>query len=174
MTEKVLVAYSSKHGATGEIAEKVGEALRGQGLEVDVSPARSVRSVDPYRAVVVGSAVYMGRWRRDALRLLRRQKAALVERDVWLFGSGPVGDDDQREGEDADRWIRPPKVQRLADEIGAHAHAVFGGVVSEDEGGFMRRNMAKNMAPEVRDRRDWDEIETWAKGIVAALVADRS
>jgi menaquinone-dependent protoporphyrinogen oxidase len=174
MANRVLVAYGSKHGSTAEIAERIGATLEAQGLEADVRQARTVRSLDPYPAVVVGSAVYMGRWRRDALRLLRRQKAALVERDVWLFGSGPVGDDDQREGEDADRWIRPPKVQRLADEIGAHAHAVFGGVVSEDEGGFMRRNMAKNMAPEVRDRRDWDEIETWAKGIAAALVADRS
>ena len=89
--DRVLVAYGTKHGATAEIAEAIGKALIAAGLGVDVRRARRVRSLAPYQAVVLGSAVYAGRWRRDAMRLLRR--AELRERAVWLFSSGPVGED---------------------------------------------------------------------------------
>jgi hypothetical protein len=60
----------------------------------------------------------------------------------------------------------------MASEIGARDHAVFGGRVSED-GGFMRRSMARNTPPELRDRRDWTAIEAWAQGIAATLVPGR-
>jgi hypothetical protein len=35
--------------------------------------------------------------------------------------------------------------------------------------GMMQRSMAKGMAPEFRDRRDWDVIRAWAQGIAADL-----
>jgi menaquinone-dependent protoporphyrinogen oxidase len=166
MADKVLVAYGTKYGATAEIAERIAEVLRADGLDVDLVRARRVRSMEPYGRVVIGSAVYMARWRSDALRLLRRQKRLLRERDVWLFSSGPVGEDAAKQKDEGGRWVRPTKVQRLAEEIGAHDHAVFGGRVAE-EGGFMRRNMAKGTPAEFRDSRDWDEIEAWAKNIVS-------
>jgi menaquinone-dependent protoporphyrinogen oxidase len=173
MADRVLVAYGSKFGSTAEIAEAVGNALRAAGLDVDVQAARAVRSLDPYRAVVVGSAVYMGRWRRDALRLLRRRRKELAQRDVWIFSSGPVGEDKPSatpaEEKRQDRWTRPPRVQQLASEIGAHEYEVFGGRVSEDAGGFMRKSMARKTPPELRDRRDWAAIDTWARGIAAAV-----
>jgi menaquinone-dependent protoporphyrinogen IX oxidase len=34
----VLVAYASKYGATKEIAEKIGQALRQAGVRADVLP----------------------------------------------------------------------------------------------------------------------------------------
>ena len=46
---------------------------------------------------------------------------------------------------------------------------MFGGRVSEDAGGFLRKNMAKNTPPEFRDRRDWAAIEAWAKRIADSL-----
>jgi menaquinone-dependent protoporphyrinogen oxidase len=46
---------------------------------------------------------------------------------------------------------------------------VFGGRVSEDAGGFLRKNMAKNTPPEFRDRRDCTAIEAWAKRIADSL-----
>jgi menaquinone-dependent protoporphyrinogen oxidase len=162
---RILVAYGTKHGATAEIAAAIGDALRAAGLEVDVSAAGKVRSLGPYRAVVLGSAVYSGRWRRDAMRLLRR--AELADREVWLFSSGPVGED-RGDPAKAARWTRPPKVTELGERIGAHAHVVFGGKVDEG-GGFMRKKMARDMPAELRDRRDWRQIEDWARSIAAAL-----
>lgn len=170
MTGEVLVGYGSKYGSTAEIAEAIGNTLRLAGLGVDVQRARDVRSLEAYRAVVLGSAVYMARWRRDALRLLARQRD-LAQREVWLFSSGPVGKDTGEPEEKVERWTKPKRVQRLAARIGAHEHVVFGGRVSDEVGGFLRKKMAQNTPPELRDRRDWSAIEAWAQKIAASLRA---
>jgi menaquinone-dependent protoporphyrinogen oxidase len=161
----VLVAYGTKHGATAAIAEAIAETLRDAGLEVDVQRAHRVRSIGSYRAVVLGSAVYAGRWRRDALRLLRR--SGLRARDVWLFSSGPVGES-KGDPEQFERMTRPPRVQQIAADIGAREHVVFGGMVAEDAG-FIRKKMARRIPPELHDLRDWDAIETWSRAIAATL-----
>jgi menaquinone-dependent protoporphyrinogen oxidase len=77
---RVLVAYGSKLGSTAEIAEFLGMEFRLHGLDVTVAPADQVDSVRPYEFVVIGSAIYMARWRRSALRLLRRERKALMSR----------------------------------------------------------------------------------------------
>jgi menaquinone-dependent protoporphyrinogen oxidase len=163
--DPILVAYGTKHGATAEIAEKIGGTLRDAGFRVDVRPAGEVGTLDSYRAAVIGSAVYMGRWRRDALRLLRRSE--LERLDVWLFSSGPVGEQ-KTDHSDVDRWTRPPKVDHLAAKIGAHDHVGFGGMIAEDSG-FMRKRMARGTPPDLRDLRDWRLIEAWARGIANTL-----
>ena len=59
----ILVAYASKRGSTGEIAESIADVLRQSKLEVDCKPAGEVESLDCHDGVVLGSAVYMKRWR---------------------------------------------------------------------------------------------------------------
>jgi len=163
--DRVLVAYGTKHGATAEIAEAIAKALSRAGLAVDVQRAGRVHSLERYRAVVLGSAVYAGRWRGDALRLLRRPE--LRDVDVWLFSSGTVGED-TGDPKQIERLTRPPRVQRLAADLGAHEHVAFGGMVADDAG-FIRKKMARKIPPELRDRRDWEAIDTWAQSIAAAL-----
>ena len=166
--DRVLVAYGTKHGATTEIAETLADTLRAAGLKVDVQRARRVGSLEPYRAVVLGSAVYAGRWRRDATRVLRR--ADLKDREVWLFSSGPVGEN-KGDPEQLEKWTKPRRVQELAMSIGVREHVVFGGMVAEDAG-FVRKKMARNIPPELRDLRDWQQIEAWAQSIAAALTSE--
>jgi menaquinone-dependent protoporphyrinogen oxidase len=163
--DRVLVAYGTKHGATAEIAQAIARTLTTAGLEVDIQRAGRVRSLERYRAVVLGSAVYAGRWRRDALRVLRRSE--LGEREVWLFSSGPVGED-KGDAEQLERFTKPPRVRQIAENIGAHELTVFGGMVSDDAG-FIRKKMARKIPPELRDRRDWGEIEAWAQTIATTL-----
>ncbi len=170
--DRVLVAYGSKYGSTAEIAEAIGATLRERGLEADVRRARAVRSLEGYRAAVVGSAVYAGRWRSDALRLLNVQRDWLAAHDVWLFSSGPVGEDDPKaDPAQTERWTKPTKVQQAATEIGARDHAVFGGKVDVNRG-FIRKKMARNVPEAARDRRDWDEVAAWAAGIAATLAPE--
>ena len=66
----VLVAYASKHGSTEEIAEAIAASLRECGLAADCVAAGAVNSLEGYDAVVLGSAVYMRPWRREARRFL--------------------------------------------------------------------------------------------------------
>ena len=165
---RVLVAYGSKHGATAEIAQAIGDVLAASGLEVDVRRARAVHSLEPYRVVVLGSAVYAGRWRSDAFRLLRRPE--LRDLDVWLFSSGPVGEESSKDPKQTERLTRPPRVEALGASHGVHEHVVFGGMVAEDSG-FIRKKMARRMPAELRDRRDWNAIAAWAQRISATVTS---
>ena len=58
----VLVATASKYGSTAEIAEAIGRALRENGVAADVRPVDEVGDLSGYMGVVLGSAVYVGRW----------------------------------------------------------------------------------------------------------------
>ena len=60
MDRQVLMTYATKHGATAEIAEKVGQVLSEAGLHTDVLPVDRVGDLTPYSAVILGSAVYVG------------------------------------------------------------------------------------------------------------------
>ena len=59
---KVLVCAASKYGATSQIAQAVADVLAEHGCEVTVLPPQEVGAVEEFDAVVLGSAVYQGRW----------------------------------------------------------------------------------------------------------------
>jgi menaquinone-dependent protoporphyrinogen oxidase len=160
---KVLVAYGSKHGATAEIAQAIADEIERHGVAADCLAADEVHDVEPYDGVVVGSAVYMKRWRRPAQQLLRRHQRELAERALWIFSSGPVG-------EDADpSWSEPGKVVDLAEKLGVRDHVVFGGKLPDEPEGFIQKAMVKDIPEEFRDLRDFDQIRAWAGGIAEAV-----
>ena len=66
MNRQALVTYATKYGAAAAIAEKIGEILRQEGLYTDLLPVKRVTDLTPYTAVILGSAVYVGRWRKEA------------------------------------------------------------------------------------------------------------
>ena len=164
---KILVAYASKHGSTAEIADAVAETLRGLDLSVDCAEAGEVKSVEPYDAVVLGSAVYIRRWRGDAKHFLRKHAEQLSRRPFWVFSSGPVGEPSR----DNPSWLEPPKIVEQVGRLGARGHVVFGGRMPTNPRGPTQRAMVKNCPPEYRDRRDWDEIRAWAASIASDLQA---
>ena len=151
---RVLVTCGSRLGGTAGLAEEIGGTLRRIGFEADVVPAAEVRSLDGYDAVVVGGALYAGRWHRDARRFVRSFGRELRALPVWLFSSGPL-DDSAHE-----RAIPPvPRVARLAARIGARGHTTFGGRLEPGARGVVAGAMAKKLSG---DWRRWDEVRTWA------------
>jgi menaquinone-dependent protoporphyrinogen oxidase len=167
MEKQVLVAYATKHGGTAEIAERIGEALREEGLITDVLPADGVSDPAPYRAVVLGSGVYMGRWRKEAAGFLKANEQLLAERPVWLFSSGPTDEGDPMELTDG--WRLPGALQPAADRIQPRDIAVFHGVLDEKKLGFFERWIIKNVKAPLGDFRDWEAITAWAKAIATEL-----
>lgn len=167
MDTKVLVAYASKHGATAEIAEKIGQALREAGLETEVLPADRVSDLSPYKAVILGSAMYVGRWQKEAARFLENNEKALAERPVWIFSSGPTGEGDPVELSSG--WIFPKGLQPIADRIKPRDITIFHGSLDIAKLGFLEKQMIKGVKAPVGDFRDWEAITAWATGIADAL-----
>ena len=162
---QVLVAYASKHGSTVGIATAITDTLNARGLRATCAQADAVKDLEPYDAVILGSAVYAGRWRGDARHFLRRFKHELAERPLWIFSSGPVGDPDK----DNPKWMEPAGIRDKAESLGLRGHVVFGGSLPDEPHGMMLRSMAQNTPEEFRDRRDWDAIRVWAEDIADAL-----
>ncbi len=150
MAGAILVAYGTKHGSTREVASAIAETLQEHGLDVDTFPAAQVGDLSPYAGVVIGGAIYMGRWHPDAVGFLERHRHALAATPVAIFGMGP------RTVEEHDvRGAREQLLKALGKvpEVDPTAVAIFGGV---------------NRIP-ASDARDWDAIRAWATEVASAF-----
>lgn len=163
---RVLVTTASRHGATTQIGEQLGSALRsafdrrGLAAEVDVYGAESIGAgtdVGMYDAAVIGSAVYFGRWLRPARRLIAQHDAELKAMPVWLFSSGPIGAEGSSIGPPpAPDWVRE--------------HKTFGGKVDPQSLRRHERLIVKALRVADTDSRDTAAIARWADQIAAQLV----
>lgn len=160
---KVLVTAASKHGATAEIADAVAAKIREAGIEVELRQPEAVTDVAAYDAVVIGSGIYAGRWLEPARRLTERQYAALRERPLWLFSSGPIGDPLEPTEE-------PRDGAELRKSLGARDHRVFAGRLNREDLGWVERTITGMLKAPDGDFRDWDAIRAWAADIAAALM----
>ena len=165
MEVNVQVAYASTHGSTREVAEAVTATLRGHELTVDLQPARDVRTLEGYHAVVLGAPLYMFHLHKDALRFLSRNQKALTGLPVAVFAGGPFGDGDGNQWQE----VRKQLDQELAKFPWLKAVAV------EVIGGKFDPSMLRfpwNLVPALRrmpasDLRDWDAFRRWASTLAA-------
>jgi menaquinone-dependent protoporphyrinogen oxidase len=177
---KVLVTYATKYGSTKGIADFIGEKLRQQGMQVDVQEVGAVRNAAEYNAFVIGSAVYMFHWLKEAKQFLSKNSALLATRPVWLFSSGPVGTQSKdAKGRDLLEVSGPKELDELRALVKPRDHRVFFGALDgarlTGTIGFAyklaRRSQAAREAMPEGDFRDWKEIEAWANSIAGELRA---
>ncbi len=171
----VLVAYASRHGATQGIAERIAQTLRSAGLEAEALPAASVKSLTGYDAFVIGSAAYMFRWLKEASTLVRRNRAVMATKPVWLFSSGPVGGETDAKGRDQRVAAVPKDITEMTKAVNARDHHVFFGAYWWDRKPIGLAERIVSHVPAARegmpegDFRDWPEIQAWATGIARDL-----
>ena len=161
---RVLVAVASRHGATRDIARAIGERLQTgpSGLRTDVLPVEQHPDPKAYDAVILGSAVYAGRWLEPAREYAARNAAALRTKTVWLFSSGPIGEAPFPADE-------PHDAGPLTQVTGAVEHRIFPGRLDKLLLGVGERAMVTAMRAPVGDFRDWTAIREWADAIAAQL-----
>ena len=164
MENKILLAYASVHGSTQEIAERIAETMRKDGVVVDLQPARKVHTLSEYRAVVLGAPIYMFHLHKDALNFISRHKDTLMGGlPIAIFAGGPIeiGKDqwaDVRKNLDQELakfpWLKPIAVE------------VVGGRFDPTN-----LNFPYNLIPALKqtpaaDLRDWEAIRIWAGELV--------
>ena len=126
----VLVVYASKHGATREIAERVAQTMAAAGQQAQARPVTAAGDLTGYDAFVVGSAVYMGHWQKEATEFVRRNRAVLAGHPVWLFSSGPLGTEPvDAQGRDLTVAAEPKELAEFTQAIHPRGHRVFFGVL---------------------------------------------
>ncbi len=159
---QVLVAVASRHGATREIADAIAEVLRDNGLDVTVRDPDDVEDVDGYDAVLLGSAVYVGRWAASACAFVDRYAHALVRRPIWLFSSGPLGSPPAPASE-AD------EVPSLVGRLGARGHRSFAGRLDRGGLALAERAVVALVQAENGDFRSWPDIQDWGLQVAQEL-----
>ncbi len=173
MNKRILVTYASKYGSTKEIAEKIAGVLRQAGLQVDALPIAIVGDLSPYQAVILGSAVYIGKWMKSACEFLKGNEEGLAERPVWLFSSGPTGEGNPvalLEG-----WRLPSDQSSIIDRVQPRGIAVFHGNIDTARVNLIEKTAVKALKKPFGDFRDWDVIASWARSIAETLrLAERS
>jgi menaquinone-dependent protoporphyrinogen oxidase len=166
MNASVLVAYATRYGSTQEVAEAIAATLLESGLHVDLRAMQDVETLEGYDAVVLGTALYMYHWHKDAVRFLARHRAALAKRPVAIFTLGPVHDPhDDKEFGDARTQLdkelaKYPWLEPVALEL-------FGGAFDPAKLRFPL-NVLAGKAP-ASDARGWTAIRAWAHDLAAKL-----
>lgn len=166
-SRRILIAFASRHGSTAEIAAAVGRRLDEAGFATTVRSADLVSGLSGFDAVVVGSAVYMGRWLSAARNLIESHAPELRGLPTWLFSSGPIGSPARPEADSGDG-------DTFAAEIAAVGYHRFNGRLDRKLLSFTERATTRLVGAEEGDFRDWDDIRLWADGIAAHLVAARA
>jgi menaquinone-dependent protoporphyrinogen oxidase len=173
---KALVVYASKHGFTKGIAEFIADKIRQNGVETVAQEADQVKTLADYDAFVIGSAVFMGKWMKEAREFVTHNQSELARRPVWLFSSGPVGTEvKDKKGRDIVEASVPKDIAEFKKIINPRDHHVFYGGVDSKKlgigGWFIRRLPAADKALVEGDFRNWNEIEAWANSIARQLGA---
>lgn len=173
---RVLVVYASRHGATAGIADRIAGRISESGLEAESLDVTKVGDMAGYDAFVVGSAAYMHHWMKEARVFVKRHRAELAEKPLWLFSSGPLGEelvDDK--GRDILEASRPKEFDELQRSLNPIAEQVFFGAWDPEAPAvgiaerFMKKLPASTEGLPSGDFRDWEAIEAFADEVVAAL-----
>lgn len=164
MSALILVTYATRYGSTQEVAEDLAAALRERGLEVEVLPMREVQALAKYSAVVLGAALYVSHWHKDAVGFLSHHRQELVKMPVAVFALGPVHEDEKEFRSAHEQlykelskfpWLMPVSIQ------------IFGGKFDPAKLGFPYNLIPplKNMP--ASDALDPTAIHAWANELAA-------
>ena len=170
-SKSVLVAYASALGSTAEVAGFIAGRLQSKGFGVAVCKVDDEPDPQGFDAVVLGSAVHDMAWLPEAESYVRRHRAVLAERDVWLFSvglspalHGPIGSMMRR--------VVPRRIAALLRVVPVRDYTVFAGVYGREGTTLTTRIIYRLIGGgSYGDLRDWAAIASWADTISDGVLA---
>lgn len=162
----ILIAYATRYGTTQEAAGILADALRQHGFTVEVQPARQVRSLAGFSAVVLGAPLHMYRWHPHAFGFLNRFRKALAGLPLGIFALGPV-QNPRSEQEWTDARVQMDKELAKVAWLKPAAIEMFGGKFDPTKIGFPLSLFAGKVPPS--DARDPAALAAWAEKLAGLL-----
>lgn len=134
---KILIAYATKHGATEDSAKLLAKNLNG---EVDLVNLKKNRNIDlsKYDKVIIGSSVYVGKVRKEAIKFCDEHLDKLSDKKIILFTCC------MREGKEAEEQVKASFPQQLINN--AIIIENLGGEFNFEKMNFMEKMIVKKVA----------------------------
>ena len=166
MTQKpILIAYATRAGSTKEIAQTIAESLTEHGGRVEVHPVKEIMSLEPYRAVILGSAIRAGSWLPEAVAFVKQHKSDLEQLPlVYFVVCATMHEDTPKHHDEVLAYLKPVRAMLEPLEIG-----LFAGKLDATTLGFFEKLLVKAMHSEQDDWRDWEAVHDWAGKIYDRL-----
>ncbi|MFU8772631.1 MAG: flavodoxin domain-containing protein, partial [Anaerolineales bacterium] len=161
LRDHILVAYATRAGSTVEIAIAIGESLSQRNYIVEVRPVIDQPDINPYQAVIIGSAIRMGNWLTEAMEYIKHNQQILNQKPVALFTAHMLnaGDDE------TSRANRLAYLNPVREILTDPEEAFFAGKMDFTKLSFLDRMISRMVGAVEDDLRDWDKIRTWAQAV---------
>jgi menaquinone-dependent protoporphyrinogen oxidase len=172
--KKVLIAYASMHGSTGQVADVLAKDLCAAGASVDIRLVGNVKDLSPYQAVVVGSAIRSDRWLPEANEFVAGHRSILSNIPTAYFLTCLTLAKPSAENLTRVQSFLDP-VREEVPEVKHVAAGLFAGVLDYNKyGATIKAVMKYKMwakGVEEGDYRDWRAIHAWADQLKSAFLS---
>jgi menaquinone-dependent protoporphyrinogen oxidase len=161
MKRKILVAYASRAGSTSDVAQAIAEQICAMGFDAVALPVKSVKNINNYDAVILGSAVYYGTWLPEMLKFITEQQQLLNSIPTAIFSMHMQATDNNSTSHDK----RETYTQAIRGLINPFSKAFFAGKVDPASLPWFKRLAVKWVKSPIGDMRDWEKIRNWTSAL---------
>jgi menaquinone-dependent protoporphyrinogen oxidase len=162
MEKRVLVTYASKYGSTGGVADAIGKELCGKGMAVDAVLIKNARNISSYQGVVIGSAIYIGKWMSEAVDFVKKNEDSLRQVPVAYFlVCMTLSQPTEKKQAEVLSYMDP--VLKAVPEIRPVGIGTFAGALDYSNLSWINKKILKSKGTPEGDFRDWNAIRTWAR-----------
>lgn len=174
MGDRILIAYASKCGSTGEVAQAIGQVLCEAGAAVDVRPVAEVTNLAGYRGVIIGSAARMGKSLPEAVKFAEQHRDELSHMMATAYFTVGVT---MKQDTPENREKAAAHLQSLCAVREPVSLGLFAGKVDPAKMALPLRVMtsclpaAKQGPLAPGDFRDWEAIRAWGRALAPSMVA---
>lgn len=170
--QRILVAYASGSGSTGEVAAAIVKTLCQMGECAEVKKIQDITTLDNYAAVILGSPIRYDRWMPEATNFVQANQHILKEIPVaYFFTCLTLAKRNAKTEQKA--MVYAQKLSMLATEVSPITIGRFGGVLNFSKLPFYFRPAFKGLSLVTGlnegDYRDWNEIGQWAEEVYSKL-----
>ena len=170
MERRVLVTYASKYGSTGGVADAIGKELCGKGLAADVALIRNAGDLSLYQGIVIGSAIYTGKWMPEATDFVKKNRDVLGRIPVAYFlVCITLAQPTEENRAKVLSYMEP--IMKAVPEIRPLGIGTFAGALDYNKLSWLNKRILKAKGAPEGDFRDWNSIRTWAQEPVYARFA---
>ena len=175
---RILIAFASRFGSTSEISQEIGDILKQEDFKVDLIDLKgnsgNIPNLSDYEGVIVGSGIRMGRWTKEGLKFLQKNRNELNKKHFGVFVCSGKAANPETYDLARKNYLETPlrKLELLRSDVMIEA---FGGVFdlsASNHYSFFEKKMLKRIAKssagfivqdgKMNDFRNWQLIREWA------------